>query len=56
MIKTLMIILLKLIKSKDLKTKKFVGLINKCDISTKKMYDNLVSISALQISADGIKY
>jgi len=36
---------------KDFKDKEIVVLINKCDISTKKMYDNLVSISALQISA-----
>ena len=36
---------------KDFKEKEIVVLINKCDISTKKMYDNLVSISALQISA-----
>ena len=36
---------------KDFKDKEIVVLINKCDISTKKMYDNLVSLSALQISA-----
>ena len=36
---------------KDFKEKEIVVLINKCDISTKKMDDNLVSLSALQISA-----
>ena len=36
---------------KDFKDKEIVVLINKCDISTKKMDDNLVSLSALQISA-----
>ena len=36
---------------KDFKDKEIVVLINKCDISIKKMDDNLVSLSALQISA-----
>ena len=36
---------------KDFKEKEIVVLINKCDISIKKMDDNLVSLSALQISA-----
>ena len=36
---------------KDFKEKEIVVLINKCDISTKILDDNLVSLSALQISA-----
>ena len=36
---------------KDFKEKEIVVLINKCDVSTKMLDDNLVSLSALQISA-----
>ena len=36
---------------KDFREKEIVVLINKCDISTKILDDNLVSLSALQISA-----
>ena len=36
---------------KDFKEKEIVVLMNKCDVSTKMLDDNLVSLSALQISA-----
>ena len=36
---------------KDFKEKEIVVLINKCDVSAKIFDDNLVSLSALQISA-----